>query len=386
MLVLIDVTGLPWAREYYRMFPFEPSRKPEDDMLLAQADVEYLQHPTLVTVMQSMVKAAGGGENEVLLVSHGNENGLVMKISPSIPLSAEVNVVKWLPVAEEAFDLIDTSASMPQNRALLDAWARVAALFEAQADEAQVDSIANRIAGEQLSDARNDIMKACSLIRNRTTHLILKDPKGLVHMLRTTEKALREAATLTSQVRDAAFSRIELRACNIGSGPGIEALRSFFLAERLMAPTVHTLYVAVHAPDNTGKQLELAARRAGPRWRLFYSDPVQVPLEESRLPPYVVPFRPDVPQAILPGSLNFMLCVTRIKTPRYTSEARKLNASAIRSWVTKYIHRSARHSGTGALWVAGLDSSTPDGQPYTLPQDPNYRSLIAVATVMGVER
>jgi hypothetical protein len=171
MRVLIDVTGIPWARDYYRMFPFEPSRKPEDDMLLAQANLEHLQHPTLVAVMRAMVKAAGEGEKEVLLVAHGNEKGLVMKVAPTIPFSAEVSVVKWLPVAAEAFDLIDTSASMPQNRAMLNAWARVSALFEAQADETKVGAIADRIAGEQLSDAGNDVMKACSLIRDRVTHL-----------------------------------------------------------------------------------------------------------------------------------------------------------------------------------------------------------------------
>src|SRR5260370_41807372 len=140
---------------------------------------------------------------------------------------------------------------MPQNRAMLNAWARVSALFEAQADETKVDGIADRVAGEQLSEAGNDVMKACSLIRDRVTHLILKHPKGLVRMLHTTEKALREVAKLTNQVRDAAFLRIELRSCNIGSGPGIEALRSFFAADFLMPPTVNTFHVYQHALENT---------------------------------------------------------------------------------------------------------------------------------------
>ncbi len=73
MRVLIDVTGLPWARDYYRMFPFEPSRKPEDDMLLAHAKTEYIEHPTLADVMRAMIRAANEGEKEVLLVAHGNE-------------------------------------------------------------------------------------------------------------------------------------------------------------------------------------------------------------------------------------------------------------------------------------------------------------------------
>ena len=80
-----------------------------------------------------------------------------------------------------------------------------------------------------------------------------------------------------------------------------------------------------------------------------------------------------------------MLSVTRIQTPRYASEARRLNASVILPWVKKYVHSSAVY-GSGPFWVGGLDSPTPNGEPYTLPQDPNYRSLIALATVNGVER
>jgi hypothetical protein len=385
MLVLIDATGLPWAREYYRMFPFEPSRRPEDDIALSRATVQHLEHPTLVDVMQAMGKAADAGEKELMLVSHGNEKGLVMKISRAIPLSSEVSVLKWLPVAAEIFELIDTSAQLPQNRALLNSWARISALFESQGDESRADTLADRVVREQLSDAGNDVAKACSLIQARITQLVLKDPKGLVRQLKTTEDALREASALALRVRDAAFTRIELRACNIGAGPGIAALRSFFAVARLTAPMVHTFYVAVNAPDNTARQLAHAAARRAPRRRLFFSDPTQVPLEKSRLAPFARPFF-DPEEAIIPGSLNFMLSVTRIQTPRYFSEARRLNALAISTWVPKFIHPSARHSGNGALWVGGLDGPTPKREPYTLPQDPNYRSLIAVATPMGVER
>jgi hypothetical protein len=383
VLVLIDVTGLPWAQSYYHMFPFEPSRKAEDDMLLSQP--EFLQHPTLVDVMKAMLKAADKGEKEIMLVAHGNEKGLVMKISPGIHFSAEVSVLKWLPVAAEIFDLIDSSPTMPKNKAMLNAWAHAAAQFEAQADPTLVDGIADRIVRETLSDTGNDVMKACSQLETAVTHLALKDPKGLVHNLKTSEHSLREAATLTTQVRDAAFSRIELRSCNIGSGPGIEALRSFFAVTRLMAPVVHTFYVQVNAPDSTSQQLAAAARRAGPRWRKFSSDPSLVPLEKSTLPPFARPFI-DPPSAFIPGSLNFLLNVTRIQTPRYTSEARRLNSATVRTWVTKLIHPSAKYSGIGPLWVGGLDGPLPTGEPYTLPQDSNYRSLIAVASAAGVDR
>jgi hypothetical protein len=390
MLVLIDVTGLPWARDYYRMFPFEPSRKPPDDIELARATVQYLEHPTLVDVMSAMSKAADGGETEVMLVSHGTERGLVMKISKSIPFSAEVSVLKWLPVAAELFELIDTSAQVPQNEAFLNAWARIAAFFETNGDESQIGPSADRIAREQKADANNDVIQACKLIQTRVTALALNGPNGIVRVLKTTEPALREASALTSRVRRATFKRIEIRACNIGAGPGIEALRSFFAAARLMAPTVHTFYVSVTAPDNTAAQLAHAAATRDPRRRNFYDEFPNVyytdPAVSPPYPRFVRPFFDPYEVVVVRGPLNFMLSVTRIQTPRYTSEARKLNAKALSDWVPKFIHPFAHHPGTGPLWVGGLDGPTPQGEPYTLPQDPNYRSMIAVATPTGVER
>jgi hypothetical protein len=384
MLVVIDVTGLPWARSYYTMFPFEPSRKIQDDMVFAQSKKEFLEHPTLVSVMKVMLKAAGKGETEIFLVAHGTEKGLVMKISPQIPLSAEVSVVKMLPVAAEAFDLFDASASSPKDKSTLSAWARLEAKLESNGDDSLVDGIAKRIVADALSSAQNDVAAACTQLQSQIKDLFLNKPNGMVHLFKTTERGLREAASLTKDIQGAGFTRIELRACNVGSGPGIEALRSFFNVTRFMAPTVHTFYVAVHAPDATSVQLEQLAKRAGPRWRKFSTDPSLVPLEKSRLPRFARPYF-DPPQVELPGLLVFLLSVTRIETPRYASEARRLNASVIGPWVKKYIHSSAVY-GSGPFWVGGLDSPTPNGEPYTLPQDPNYRSLIALATVNGVER
>jgi hypothetical protein len=372
------------------MFPFEPSRKQADDIELARATVQYLEHPTLVDVMRAMSRAADGGETEVMLVAHGTERGLVMKISKSIPFSAEVSTLKWLPIAAELFELIDTSSQVPHNEAFLNSLARIAALFEAQGDESTIGPIMSRIAREQKADANNDVMQACKLIQARLTTLVLKDPNGLVKKLNTTESALREASALSSRVRDAAFRRIEIRACNIGSGPGIEALRSFFAASRLMAPTVHTFYVPVNAPENTAAQLAHAAATSDPRRRNFFGELPDVyytdPAVSPPYPRFVRPFFDPYEVVTQRGPLNFMLSVTRIQTPRYRSEARKLNAKALSVWVPRFIHPLAHHSGTGPLWVGGLDGPTPQGEPYTLPQDPNYRSLIAVATTMGVER
>ena len=384
MLVLIDETGLPWAKHYYNMFPFEPSRRREDDIRFTPADMQFLKHPYLIDVLKAMVRAGEKGEKEIMLVAHGNKDGLVMKIAPHIQFSAAVETLDAILIAVEAFDVIDSSANMPKNMAQLTAWARIAARLDAGADEARVQALTTSRVAEELRNANNDVAKACLDFGKRLTDFVLKDPQGLVKRMHTTEHALREVADLTAKVRDVAFSRFELRACNIGDGDGIAALRSFFNATRLMAPKVHTFYVAVNAPDNPAKVLEVFAKSVGPRWREFSSPSFQVPLEKPRMP-YIKPFI-DPPMATIIGSVNFMLSVTPIQTPLYMSEARRLNAGAAKEWVTKFIHPSAIYSGRGHLFAAGLDSPTPTHEPYTLPQDPSYRSLIATATVTGVER
>ena len=371
MRALIDSTGLPWALSYYSMFPFERSRDPKDDMTFTSANTVALQHPTLVSVMKEMLKST---DKEVMLVSHGNADGLVMKISDDIQLSAVVSVLKWLPTAADAFELIDTSSSVPHNKGMLDVLVSVEAMLEAQADESNAAALEPTIASRALSAANNDVAQACHLVLQD----VISNTKVVVKAMKTTDKGLREAARVTKQIRDAQYSRIEIRACNIGSGDGIVALRSFFGAKRLMAPTVHTFYVPENATDTSQARLDKLAASAGPRWRMFYDGPTGVPLQNV--------YRGSGQPPVRRGSLNFMLSVTRIQTPRYTSEAYRRDGDAVKTWVTNYIHPQAVYSGMGTAWVGGLDAQTPDGEPYTLPLDDNYRSLIAVATPSGVDR
>jgi hypothetical protein len=371
MRALIDATGLPWALSYYSMFPFERSRDRKDDMTFTSGNIVALKHPTLVSVMKEMLKST---DKEVMLVAHGNLDGLVMKISDDIPLSSVVSVLKWVPTAADAFDLIDSSSSLPQNKGMLDALVSVEAMLEAQTDEIKAAALEPTIASQNLSAAGGDVAKACTLVLQD----VVKNTKVVVKAMKTTDKGLREAASLTKQIRDAQYSRIELRACNIGSGDGIAALRSFLGATRLMAPTVHTFYVPENAQDTPRQRLEKLSAAAGPRWRMFYDGPTGVPLQNV--------FRGSGQPPIRRGSLNFMLSVTRIETPRYASNAFRLNGDAVKTWVTNYIHPQAVYSGMGTAWVGGLDAPTPDGEPYTLPLDDNYRSLIAVATASGVDR
>lgn len=370
MRLLIDETGLPWAVSYYSMFPFERSRDPKDDMTFLRANIVPLKHPTLASVMTEMLKST---DNEVMLVAHGNEDGLVMKISDDIPLSSVVSVLKWLPTAAEAFDLIDTSSSQPQNMGMLNALSLVEAMLETQADEIKAAALAPTIANRQLSAASGNVAMACSLVLQD----VVDNMKVVVKALKTTDSGLRKASILTKQIRDAQYARIEIRACNIGSGDGIAALQSFFGAKRLMAPTVHTFYVQENASDTPRQQLEKRWKAAGPRWRAFYDGPTGVPLQNL--------FRGKGQAPIRRGSINFMLSVTRIKTPKYASEAYRLDEDAVRTWVTTYIHSQAVYSG-GSAWVGGLDAATPNREPYTLPKDDNYRSLIAVASATGVDR
>lgn len=105
-----------------------------------------------------------------------------------------------------------------------------------------------------------------------------------------------------------------------------------------------------------------------------------LPIDAAPGGPADLPVFFDGPQAIIPGSTNFMLKVTPLESPKYESEAKQLDASVIQPWVARYIHPAARYPGSGPFPVGGLDAPKSRNELYTLPQDANYRGLIAVAS------
>jgi hypothetical protein len=370
MRVIVDATGLPWAVSYYKMFPFEPSRLQQDDMRFDK--IVPLENPTFVDVLREMIAAAKDNETDVMFVCHGNPRGLFMSMSAAMKASADESTFKRLELVMKALALIDSTTTGNEGEGVLFAWASLSALLDKDQfnlSDASADARAAFWSSDFLKSAGSNLNKACDIARDRFKDFITQFCKAQ----KMSESDLREIADLTNQVRKASFKRIEVRSCNVGAGPGIAALHSFLRCERLMAPKVHTFYVPVNAPDTQQAQLEARVKRAGKgRWRFFFGDPRSYPFF-------------DGPQAIVPGALNFMLSVTPGKVPKYSSEANRLNASVIQPWVSRYINTAARYADSAPLWVAGLDSPTPKGEPYTLPQDGNYRGLIAVASAAGVQ-
>src|SRR5262249_26088830 len=184
------------------------------------------------------------------------------------------------------------------------------ALFNNSADETAVARDSPRFAAEFMQAGTVD--KACAAARD----IFIKQavPK-LLQSLKTNEKALREVVKLTREVRAVQFKRIEVRSCNTGQAPGqgsqndsgLTALRSYFDCERLMAPKVHTFYVAVNAHDTRAAQLADQKDRASGRWRFFFGAPIVLPPPPGT-PRGATPFFDDV----VYGPLYFMLKVTPV--------------------------------------------------------------------------
>src|SRR5438874_12825147 len=92
MRAIIDATGLPQAVSYYRMFPREPARSSEDDMTIDR--IIPVHHITLEAVLDQM--QAAKAEREVLIVAHGEEEGLIMQLNDMravAELNAEYDLV-----------------------------------------------------------------------------------------------------------------------------------------------------------------------------------------------------------------------------------------------------------------------------------------------------
>ena len=78
-----DVT-MTHAFEYYTAYKFEPSKSNNDDMILDEVVnlAAKRRQVTFMVVLEELVKAAGAGFKEVMLVGHGHVEGLIMPVGP----------------------------------------------------------------------------------------------------------------------------------------------------------------------------------------------------------------------------------------------------------------------------------------------------------------
>ncbi len=336
MRALIDASRWPEALSHYRMFPYEPSVTRDLDCHIEQ--VVPLEGINLEKVLDEMNKAGDNDESEILIVSHGtvaedSTGGLTMPLATGCGVDAMRDEVR---AVTEAAIAIQESASHPLG------WAR---FIEDPQVRRQVQTSATPEQGpgllQQWLQARADSLKM-------------------------SKERLLELAAKRNEVIGRRFQRVEIRACNLGAfQEAMEALLEFFGASRLLAPRVTMLCgrLRAHILEDPNQYQEWIHSRGalgaggsfeemeGPSGRTF-GEAFCLGIQENS-----------------PESNTFEL------------EAAALSEQAVQSWVEDCVMHGSGHSGHGTLQIAALWTFGQPGlpQPYVLPGESEYRSLIASA-------
>jgi hypothetical protein len=334
MRALIDASAWPEALAHYRMFPFEPSASAELDFRIEH--IVPLAGINLEKVLDEMNKAGDEDEAEIFIASHGTvaegaTGGLTMPLARDCDVDAMRDEVR---AVTEASIAIQESASDPLS------WAR---FIEDPQARRQVQTTATPEQGPGLLQ---------QWLQARADSLHLSKAKLL------------ELATKRNQVAGRRFQRIEVRACNLGAFPeAMQALAEFFGAERLLAPLVTTLCgrLRVHLLEDPSQYREWIQSRGA-----FGTGGAFEEMEGASGRTFGEAFRLRI-QESSPDSNTFEL------------EAAALSEEAVRKWVEDYIMHGSGYTGHGTLQIAALWTFGRPGlpQPYVLPGESEYRSLIA---------
>jgi hypothetical protein len=337
MRALIDASGWPEAVAHYRMFPFEPSAAPDLDIHIEQ--VVPLEGINLEAVLGEMSRA-DDEEAEILIVSHGtvaegSTGGLTMPLARGCDVDAMRDEVR---AVTEAAIALQESASDPLS------WAR---FIEDPQARRNVQTLATPQQGPELLQ---------QWLQARADSLHLSKQQLLALAERRNEVAARR------------FRRVEIRACNLGAFPeAMQALLEFFGAERLLAPQVTTLCgrLRVRIIEDQDRYQQWIQSRGAPGGGSSFEGG-------------------EGPSGRTFGQA---LCLRiRERSPEsntFELEAAAPSEQALQSWVENYIMRGSGYCGHGTLYISALWTFGQPGlpQPYVLPGEPEYRSLIASASV-----
>ncbi len=333
MRALIDASAWPEALAHYRMFPFEPSATSGLDIQIGQ--IVPLEGINLEKVLDEMNKAGDDDEAEILIVSHGtvadgSTGGLTMPLAGGCGVDAMRDEVR---AVTEAAIAIQEAGSDPLG------WARFI----------------------EDPQARRNIQTSAT--PEQGPGLFQQWLQARAVSLDMTREKLLELAVKRNEVAGRRFGRVEIRACNLGAFPeAMQALREFFDADRLLAPQVTKLCgkLRVHILEDPNQYQDwIQARGAqgsggsfeemeGPSGRTF-GNAFCLRIQERS-----------------PESNTFEL------------EAAALSEQAVQSWVEDYVMHGSDYSGHGTLQIGALWTFGHPGlpQPYVLPGEAEYRSLI----------
>ncbi|HSW48935.1 MAG TPA: hypothetical protein VLH09_02115, partial [Bryobacteraceae bacterium] len=337
------------AADYYEDFPWEPSVDPSLDIDIDR--IERVEGMTLTSLLDKMIQAGKQGQTELMIATHGSDQGLYMRVAPGNRYAARRDTLESLSIVVDEY----TQGN----------------------DEELFNGYAQQLGMEP------DKLK------------------------RLVEKIL--------AVRGYGFQRLEFRACFMGQDVNtLFTMRTFFGAAKIVAPTDRTLYGPVDieileggaAPPEWTPPMTAAARAGIRRFRdrtLYTEAYFRAPTPSWRLAPLgQSPFglhldfnlslsQPPseftcyVPRQV-EGEPYFTLAVREEvegtedeeETREYRAYGAALGWPDVEFFVKRHILFDSDYSGRRIFHLAAFwtyDDLGPD-LPYLLPTDHEYRERL----------
>lgn len=353
--------GLAVAADYYNDFPREPS--PAGAMKLSDKTTTMLSTASVEAVLDEMPKAGASGV--VMLVCHGTQGGMLLKLAGEDSAFAQ----------GDALDLVEQVAN-------------------AEAQAQQIGAMPAKTPAEQTAKADRwrklfDVIGPGSVTGSFSlgeadafyTRWVEQSAQRLKLPGKPQREALRRLIRKMKRVRDLVLSRVELRACNIGSDEiTMKAVRRFFGCVQLLAPSAETFYMSrlgvftmnALALQFTRNQASQGARRPGPQGaaRLDAAAVLQA------LRTHNTRVFEGAAKAVI-----FSLTVDEVQRFHYRGYAAAPSQGAgptpnwtnVRTFVDRFIMPGSAYS-SGSLPVAGF--WTPGSTPFLMPNEQEYLDSI----------
>jgi hypothetical protein len=330
-----DPTFQP-VRDYYRMFPQEPSTALELTAVGIPIDGPIISIPdmTFEKVIDKMVEGSRHGFMTFLLIEHGHFLGSWDNpVGFTMPVSSDSSVL----ATQEVFVELRRLKQLQPD-------------FTKDVDPKQVRDL-------QTSDG---VLRAGILLR-------------LDHKLR--------------QFRNSGIAEVEIRACNLGANRGaLAALGDILDILAISAPKVGMFYARVNpAPRNnffrSVRTLRQWTRRPpGTGASLFLDGPGDAPVvPNSRRRPGPVRHGETGRGAGVESGGGLALRVSILGENHdhiITDSAAAPDWGAVSRFVARNIMSPSRYSGNGPFFIAGMETRDSQGRPFTLPLDPNYKASL----------
>ena len=325
------------AREYYRMFPQEPSAIMQLTAVGLPVDGPIISIPDLTfeKAIDKMVEGFERGFMTFMLIEHGHFLGSFDNpVGLTMPLASDTSVL----ATEEVF-----------------------------------------VELRRLKELQPDPTKAV-------------DPKKARNL--QTNNGLLEASILLRidqklrKIRHSAISEIEIRACNLGANPGaLAALGDILGVLAVSAPKVGMFYARVQPTDPRRPNLFRRDVRSLRQWAqmppgtgasLFLDGPGGGTVAQApRRRPGAL--RGAETGSAAGGNGGVALRVDILGTDHdriNTISAATPDWGAVARFVARNIMSPSRYSGRGPFLIAGMETHDSQGRPFTLPLDPVYKASL----------